>query len=91
MCECKNLNRTQVAEHFEKKLAGKAQVEPTATQHNAGIMMQGNKLVMVGIDTFHVRTYPLKKDGTKTGKEKMEVMEIVHSYCPHCGEEYPTE
>jgi hypothetical protein len=89
MCECVAQTRIQVATHFATKLAGKAEVDEKASLHNQGIRQVGNKLVAVGYDEYRLRTWPLKKDGTKTGKEKMERIEVVHSYCPHCGEKYP--
>jgi len=91
MCDCASNLKSKIAEHAKAAYAGKREVEETAQLHNQGMRLLGNKLIAAPYDEYRIRTYPLKKDGTKTGKEKVEVLEVVHSFCPHCGEKYPTE
>jgi hypothetical protein len=92
MCDCITKNSQAVVDHATTQLVatGKAEIDTTASIHNAGMRRVANRLVMAPYDEYRIRTYPLKKDGTKKGNEKMEQFQFVHSYCPHCGEKYPT-
>lgn len=54
-----------------------------------GFQIRNNKITdRTTISEYEFTFAPKKKDGT-IGKPKKQTVNIVHSYCPFCGEKYP--
>jgi hypothetical protein len=91
MCECKKKNTEAAIAYITEKFKNKFQVSDTAAGLvNEGGMRVGNRLVAVGFDQYAVWVQPIKKDGS-LGKSRQQMVPVVHSFCPQCGEKYPNE